>query len=172
QRFQVIEIDWNARAWKDYMQAKYPWCAMNPERDTLSYYVPRINPEVDGIRWNQLSPRDTEKMLVWAHDAWGKEDYVNRINYIELLYDKRTAESIKDTIEGLYFRKLSSQREQLESTLNFQGYGDWVQEHASLSDRDFCPALKNEVDIWSTLELVFENLQVTSKVELHEMEPY
>lgn len=172
QRFQVIEIDWNARAWKDYMQAKYPWCKLNPDRDPLSYYVPRINPEVDGIKWNQLSPRDAEKMLVWAHDAWGKEDYVNRINYIELLYDKRTAESIKDTIEGLYFRKLSPQRDQLESTLRFQGYGDWVQEHASLSDRDFCLALKNEVDIWSTLELVFENLQVTSKVELHEMEPY
>lgn len=173
QRFQAIEIDWNARVWKDYMYDKYPWCAMSRERDPLSAFVPRIDPEVDGIRWNQLSPRDAEKMLVWAHDAWRDQaEFENRRHYIELLYDKRTAETIADTIRDMYFRKLSPQREQLESTLQFQGYGDWVWEHASLSDRDFCLALKSELEIWSTLELVFENLQVTSKVELTETVPY
>ena len=173
QRFQAIEIEWNPRTWKDYMYDKYPWCSQNKELDPLSRYVPRINAEVDGIRWNQLSPRDAEKMLVWAHDAWRDQgEFTNRIHFIEKLYDKRTAEVITDVIKDMYFRKMSPQREQLESTLKFQGYEDWVWEHASLSDRDFCLALKAELDIWNTLELVFENLQVTSKVELTEMEPY
>lgn len=169
QRFQAIEIVWNNVAWKQYMQDKYPWCALNKDRDPLSDYTPRIDADVDGTKWNQLSPRDAEKMLVWAHDAWcDKEEYCKRINFIELMYDKRVADAIIATIEGLYFRKLSPQREQLEGTLRFQGYGDWVQEHTSLSDREFCLALKGELDIWNTLELVFENLQVTSKVELKE----
>lgn len=75
QRFQAIDLAWDVNLWCDYMNNKYPWL----NKMALGQIARSIVQSADGHSWNEFTPRDAEKMILWYHKDEGAISYIRRM---------------------------------------------------------------------------------------------
>lgn len=168
QRFQAVDVKFDFGVWSKYMVAKYEWI---PDETALTVLSNAIYPEVDGARWNQMSPRDTEKMLVWANKTYHDDDeaYEDALCFMCNMYGGSVSNTIKSCIDNIFNRNLSARRRQLESVLMTNGHKFFVKTNTHLDDTEFCKKLVQcSWFLEDGINELLMNLQAVDEVEVKE----